>query len=277
MADEPEDRPARLDPSDRRAVAKRKTGSSIVVHEVIRQEGREELGRPAMSLILSGLVAGVAMNASVLGKTYFRAHLPDAPWRHLVESLGYTFGFLIVVLARLKLFTESTVTAVLPVAAHPSAKGLGKLARLWGLVLAANMVGTFLVALLLATTPLLAPAERAALLSISRELLANDATRTFLLGIPAGFLIGAIAWILPNARPAEFWVVLTLTYVIGVGSMSHVIAGSTEVWMLCLDGEIALSRGLGQIILPSLAGNVVGGTFLFTALAHGQVHSELGE
>ena len=47
-------------------------------------------------------------------------HLPDAPWRGLVTALGYPVGFLMVVLARQQLFTENTITVVLPVMAEPS-------------------------------------------------------------------------------------------------------------------------------------------------------------
>ena len=42
------------------------------------------------------------------------ALLPDAPWRPLVQSWGYTVGFLVVILARQQLFTEVTLTAFLP-------------------------------------------------------------------------------------------------------------------------------------------------------------------
>jgi formate/nitrite transporter FocA (FNT family) len=44
-----------------------------------------------------------------------RGQLPSRPWQHLFSSFGYTLGFLIVVLGRQQLFTESTLTAVLPV------------------------------------------------------------------------------------------------------------------------------------------------------------------
>ena len=43
-----------------------------------------------------------------------RAHLPDEPWRPLVTSFGYSIGFVMVVLSRQQLFTENTVTVVLP-------------------------------------------------------------------------------------------------------------------------------------------------------------------
>jgi formate/nitrite transporter FocA (FNT family) len=62
----------------------------------------------------------------------------------------YTVGFVIVILGNLHLFTESTVTAVLPLATHPTARNLGRLLRLWTVVFVANMVGTLFVSALVA-------------------------------------------------------------------------------------------------------------------------------
>jgi hypothetical protein len=42
-------------------------------------------------------------------------YLPDAQWRPLIASFGYTTGFVIVVLGRQQLFTENTLTGVIPV------------------------------------------------------------------------------------------------------------------------------------------------------------------
>lgn len=267
--------PTGLDGQERKEVRERKSGSSRVIHEVIREEGEEELKRPAASLLFSGVVAGVAMTASILAKTYLRVGLPDAPWRPLVESFGYTLGFLIVVMGRMQLFTESTVTAVLPIAMKPGGRMLGQLMRLWGLVFVANMAGTLAVAVLIHISDILDPPQMAALMQISEEQLHHTAWHILMLGIPSGFLVGTIAWILPNARESAFWVVLALTYLIGLGGFSHVVAGSTESWLLWLGGRCALSQAIGGIILPSLIGNVIGGTGLFAVLAHGQVRSEL--
>ncbi len=51
----------------------------------------------------------------VTGKGIFHVELEGVPGSFLLENLGYTFGFIIVIMARQQLFTENTVTAVLPV------------------------------------------------------------------------------------------------------------------------------------------------------------------
>jgi formate-nitrite transporter family protein len=264
-----------LSEEDKRAVVERGAGSPKVVHEVVRLQGDEELDRPLRSLLFSGFAAGVAICASVLAEAFLHQRLPDTPWRELVVSLGYTVGFVIVIMGNLQLFTETTVTAVLPVATHPTARNLGRMLRLWIAVFAANMIGTFLVALLMANEVIIGQEQLKSTLEISRKILEHDFKTTLLMATPAGFLIASIAWILPNARGSEFWVIVMVTYVVAIGGFSHVVAGSAEAWLLTLKGEISAGRAIAGLILPALIGNIIGGTGLFAVVAHGQVRDEI--
>ena len=53
-----------------------------------------------------------------------RLRLPDAPWSEAVVHLGYSVGFLMVILGRMQLFTEQTIVAALPAMADPSRQKL---------------------------------------------------------------------------------------------------------------------------------------------------------
>jgi formate/nitrite transporter FocA (FNT family) len=257
------------------SVGERKSGSAKVVHEVIRLQGDEELGRPLVSLLCSGFAAGVAISVSILAEAFLHAGLPEAPWTELVSSFGYCVGFVIVIMGNLQLFTESTVTAVLPLATHPTWRNLGRLLRLWAAVFAANLAGTLFVALLVSRRIIVDAEQLSATLEVSRTVLQHDPLTTMFLGMPAGFLVASIAWILPNARGSEFWVIVTITYVIALAGFSHVVAGSGEAWLLWLRGEASLFDATCRLILPSLLGNIIGGTGLFAVLAHGQVRREI--
>ncbi|MBB3952941.1 formate/nitrite transporter family protein [Aureimonas jatrophae] len=275
----PADREAEPSPDltadDKRDVDERGSGSAKVVHEVVRLRGDEELDRPVRSLLFSAFAAGVAVSTSILAEAFLHMRLPSAPWAELVVSLGYTVGFVIVILGNLQLFTESTVTAVLPLATHPTRRNLARLLRLWVVVFAANMAGTFLVALLMARHVLVDAEPLEAALRVSRTILAHGPGDTLLRAMPAGFLIASIAWILPNARGSEFWVVFLITYVVAIGGFSHVVAGSTEAWLLMLSGEVGVGHAVFGLVLPALAGNIIGGTGLFAVVAHGQVRDEI--
>ena len=146
-----------------------------VIYEIVRREGETEMERPAVSLWWSGLAAGLSISFSLLAQAILRLHLPDAPWRPLVSGFGYSVGFLMVVLGRQQLFTENTITVVLPVLAALSLRSLGRLARMWGIVLAANLAGTLAAALFCSLTPVLTPELRGEMLAISAQIFSPSA------------------------------------------------------------------------------------------------------
>ena len=53
------------------------------------------------ALFWSGVAAGLLISVSVLGEANFIAHLPESGGRFLIENLGYSLGFLLVIIGRL--------------------------------------------------------------------------------------------------------------------------------------------------------------------------------
>lgn len=244
------------------------------LHRTVRHEGEAELDRPAAALLWSGLAAGIAINASLLFEGVLYAHLPNAPWTPLVIALGYPIGFLIVILGRMQLFTESTITAMLPLATRPSLRALKLTLRLWGLVIVANLAGTAIAAAAMATGLLGDDALRAGVIAIASKVMTLGSGATFVNAIPAGFLIAVLAWILPSAREQSFLLVTAVTYLVAVAGFSHSIVGSDEVFLLIFsrNGD-ALSLIAGSLV-PAILGNLVGGAGIFALLAHAQVRSD---
>ena len=112
------------------------------------------------------------MGFSLLTLALIRAGLPDEPWRDLIDSLGYCVGFVIAILGRQQLFTESTLTAVLPLMVRRDRATLQALLRMWAIVLAANLVGTIVFAGLISPTHLFDETVRRSLIETGEELLA---------------------------------------------------------------------------------------------------------
>jgi formate/nitrite transporter FocA (FNT family) len=264
-----------LSPDEKLAVEEHAPLRPLAVHEVIRREGVEELSRPISSLWWSGLTAGLSIGFSVVAQGTLHAFLPDEPWRVLAASPGYAVGFLIVILGRYQLFTEITLTAVLPVLAEPSRQALAALGRLWVTVLLANLVGTFLFACALATHAVLPEAQTQGIAEVSRHIDTFSASGAFVRGIVAGWLVATVVWLLPSAESARIWIIALLTAMIPALDLSHVISGSVEVFYLQLRGELGIVDGVVRLLLPLLIGNVIGGAALFALLAHGQVREEL--
>ncbi|NNJ74534.1 MAG: formate/nitrite transporter family protein [Anderseniella sp.] len=264
-----------LDQAEEQEAREREALRAPVIYEIIRREGEEELSRPAFSLAVSGLAAGIAIGFSVVSEAILHAYLPDAPWRHLVESFGYTVGFLIIIMARLQLFTENTITPVLPVLLNPTGASIMRTARLWGIVLTANMVGCFIFALLLITPGAIPPEVYRGALSISHHMMENDRWEMLIRGVFSGWLIASLVWMMPTAENAKFWVIILITYLIAAGNFTHIVAGSVEAFLLVLVGDLSLLAMATDFFIPVLVGNVVGGTCLFAILSYGQISHEI--
>ena len=246
-----------------------------VVYQIIRMEGEEELSRPIASLWWSGIAAGVAISTSVVAEGLLHMGLPDTAWRPLVENFGYCIGFLIVILGRLQLFTENTITAVLPLAAQRTRSNFLSTMRLWGTVFAANIVGTFAFAAATVYAGLFSAEQIAAFMDISHHLMQKSPSEMLLHAVPAGFLVAALVWMMPSSEGSEFWVIVTLTYLIALGDFAHVVAGSAEAFLLLLVGDIGFGKAIFGFLVPAFIGNTIGGTALFAVLAYAQVKEEL--
>ena len=265
-----------LTTKERNSVAEHGNLSPLTVYSIILREGEDELHRPKVSLWWSGVAAGVGISSSVLVEGVIRSNLGSThPYLTLIESLGYSFGFVLVILCRLQLFTENTITVVLPVLADPTRNRFYCAARLWGLVLVANLVGTFLTAAIGVHGSIFPVETLTAILEISRHLAELTPAETFLRGIPSGFFIAAMVWMLPSAKGSEVLVIVMFTWLIAAGDFTHVIAGSNEIFTLVLNGEMNIFTGLIYHISPVFLGNILGGTGLFAMLAYGQVHEEM--
>lgn len=249
--------------------------SSRLVYLVIRKEGEEELERTNRSLFWAGMAAGVLISFSVLGEAVLRTYLPDTRWAYLVENLGYSFGFLLVILGRMQLFTENTITTVLPLMINPIGSVFLSVLRLWGLVLAANVLGAFVAGLFMAYSHGIPADMLPAIDELSRHATGMGAYDSFVRAIPAGILVAAIVWMLAQADGGEVAIITLFTWLIAAGDFTHVVAGSVEMAFLMVQGELGLGPGLFGFFLPVLAGNVVGGTLIFAAMAWGQVMDEI--
>jgi formate/nitrite transporter FocA (FNT family) len=248
-----------------------------VVYEAIRAEGLEELDRPADALFWSALAAGLSMGFSFGGEALIHDALPPGAWTPLVSKLGYTVGFVIVILGRQQLFTENTLTAVLPLLRERTFGMLAKVLRLWGVVLLANLLGALLFALVAARTGAFRPQLETAFGEIAGAAVNKEFGTIFVRAIFAGWLIALMVWLLPYAEVARFWVVVMLTYVVGLGEFDHIIIGSVEGFYLAFRGLVGWGQLFGGYMLPTLLGNIFGGVVLVALLAHAQVEPGRGE
>ena len=247
---------------------------AMAIHEHIRQDGEKEMERDAMALLWSAIAAGLSMGASLLAKGIFHVQLEGVPGGFLLENLGYTFGFIIVIMARQQLFTENTVTAVLPVMQNPTLGNFGLLMRLWGVVLLGNIIGTGIAAWAFEYMPIFDEATRDAFVKIGMDVMKNSPTEMFSNAIISGWLIATMVWMFPAAG-AKIVVIILMTWLIALGDTTHIVVGSVEILYLVFNGTLHWSDFLWPFALPTLAGNICGGTFIFALMSHAQIRNDM--
>jgi formate/nitrite transporter FocA (FNT family) len=264
-----------LDEQEERIVEAHETASAKLVHEIIRQRGIDELERPAAALIWSALGAGFVIGVSLYANALFEHEFAGAVFLPLLLALGYSSGFIVVIAGRMQLFTESTITAVLPLATTPCWTNLWRTLRLWGIVFFGNIVGTLAFALFIHFDIAHQPEIVAAMQKLSAHTMGIYLEAPFGKGIPAGFLLAVMVWATPNLEKQEFLLVVLITGLMSLGEVSHSIVGSAEMWVSILHGDISFTTGIFGFLIPAALGNLVGGALLFALLAHAQVAPEI--
>lgn len=258
--------------SDERKDAQRRTTPGVaVVYEAIRREAEAVLERPNAALFWSGLAAGLSIGFSFLSQALLQTSLPDTSWQSLVSKLGYSVGFVIVILGRQQLFTENTLTPVLQVLKKKTLTSLKDTLRLWGVVLSANLIGTLAFALILATTDIIDSSNTPVLKSIALHALHGDYWNTLLRAIYAGWMIALMVWLLPVAENSRLVVIVIITYMVSVAGFPHIIAGSSEVFYALATGIVTPGIAIGEFFIPTLIGNTIGGVLLVSAINYAQL------
>lgn len=267
---------ASLSPSERKDAKRRRAPGVAVVYEAIRQEAETELNRPNLALFWSGLAAGLSMGFSFLAEAILQSGLDGLSWQTLISKFGYSVGFLIVILGRQQLFTENTLTPILQLLQEKTRHTFTNTARLWGVVLSANLLGTLAFALALSNASVVDSQQTTALESIALYALDGGFWNTLLRAIFAGWLIALMVWLLPVADTGRVTVIIIITYLVGIAGFPHIIAGSTQMFYALLTGAISPAIAVGQFFLPTLIGNTIGGVAMVAVINYAQVypHSE---
>ena len=265
-----------LSPEEQHDVDKSQPPRAAVLHEIIRTQGDQELERSVAALWWSALAAGLTMGLSLMAMGLLNSRLPDGEGFKVIASFGYCAGFLAVILARQQLFTENTLTAVLPIMTKPTLNNIGRLLRLWSVVLVGNLCGTLLVAFVMLNLPIFDSKTDLAFLDIGRKIMENDVSQMFAKGIVSGWMIATMVWMIPSMESAKIWIIILITYLMALGDFTHIVVGSAEVSYLVFAGELPWRDFWLVFAGPTLAGNIIGGSFIFALISHAQIRSESG-
>jgi len=252
--------------------AKAETQSSKSHGKILAEqltEAAETYKRSTAGTFYSALIAGLEIGFSyLLLCTVFNFFSP----RHSEEvvfklmALVYPVGFILVVLGRSLLFTEQTSLLSLPF--FHGKESIGSLLKLWGTVIAGNMIGGFVISfLLLWIGPHLHIFDKEAVEKIAVHITGFSGHVIFVSGILAGWLMGLLSWLLTSTKDtiSKIVIIALITSVMAFTNLHHSIIGNIEVFSgLVSSAKITLSDYL-IFQTMALSGNAVGG-FVFVGL-----------
>lgn len=242
-----------------------------IFHRVVAT-AEEEFSRSGRLLFLSGLAAGLSMGLTFLARSTFTGAVP---WDNsgLLGNMLYPLGFLLIVLGRYQLFTENTLTPVTLVLTKLT--GMLSLLRIWGIVLLANIIGSALLAFLLAKTGVFNPDSAEAALQIGKHAVELSWADLFWKAVIAGWLVASMVWLIHAASDmtARFLIVYVLMFMIPSADLFHCIIASCEMAYVIFRGAVEWME-FGRVVSAVVIGNTIGGVLLVAILNFAQVPSK---
>ncbi|MFI2743630.1 formate/nitrite transporter family protein [Zhouia sp. PK063] len=271
MTKEQEDQQIKIDnelqKSDSTGTNRAKTHGEILKQQII--EGQETYDRSAYSILLSSLTAGLEIGFSFLmicTVFFFFKDKLDQNTIFKIVALVYPIGFIMVILGQSILFTEQTSLLTLPVLNRK--RSIRSLFKLWGRVVAGNLLGGYIIALVFTWLgPQLGLFDVATITIIAKHVIAHSNGVILVSAIVAGWLMGLLSWLLTSSQEtvSRILIIFIITAVMSFTGLHHSIIGNVEVfsgWISSDDitlGDYSSFQGL------ALVGNALGGA-IFVAL-----------
>jgi hypothetical protein len=209
---------------------------AMAIHEHIRQDGEKDGARCHGPLLVSHRRR--ALNGRICSpKGYFMFSWKVCRAVFTGESRLY-LRLCIVIMARQQLFTENTVTAVLPVMQNPTLGNFGLLMRLWSVVLLGNIIGTGIAAWAFEYMPIFDEPTRDAFVKIGMDVMKNTPIEMFSNAIISGWIIATMVWMFPSAGSAKIVVIILMTWLIALADTTHIVVGTVEILYLVFNGTL---------------------------------------
>jgi formate/nitrite transporter FocA (FNT family) len=234
-------------------------------------EGKRQIERPTLGLLLSSVAAGMIIGFTVLAVAVIASILGSTEGINRVYiALVYPLGFVLCILSRTQLFTEHTATAV-----YPLLDGLTHVAgtlKLWLIVILGNLLGGFIIAGLLNAAEPVIHAKQGYLL-VAEHVLQYDATSLLVSAVLAGWLMAIGAWTIlsTHSTSSQIMCIYIATFLIGIGGFHHSIAGSVELFIGYLMSPDMTLMTITPVILLALLGNAIGGSIFVALLNYGHI------
>jgi formate/nitrite transporter FocA (FNT family) len=231
-------------------------------------EGERRLHRGPLALAATAFAGGVDVFFSILLLAVVSGGLHEVmpeQAAHVLASLVFGVGFAFITLGRAELFTENFLIPVGAVLERR--RPLGLLPRLWLPTLIANLLGMFVIALMLSSRTVLDHDAVVAAGHTANVFAERSLGAAFISAIIAGMVMTLWTWLGIAVRTdiGRILVALAIGFTIAAPNLNHVIVGTGEMMFGVLGGASRATWGdVGINFVIALAGNIVGGTLFVT-------------
>lgn len=240
--------------------------------EILKQqigEGLETYDKNPSSILLSSLTAGLEIGFSYLllcTLYYFLNGKVETDTIIKMLSLVYPFGFIMIILGQSILYTEQTSLLTLPVLNRK--RSIGSLLRLWGLVIAGNLLGGYFIAFVLVWFgPELGIFDLQTVEKIAEHVSDYNPFIILVSAILAGWLMGLLSWLVAASKDtlSRIFIIFMITAILSFAGLHHSIVGNVEVFAGLISSSAITFLDYISFIAMALLGNALGG-FIFVAL-----------
>jgi formate/nitrite transporter FocA (FNT family) len=250
------------------------------IWEANLDEGERRLARSPVGLAATGFAGGVEILFGIVVMVVTTAAFTPVLGEHaahVLGSLAFGIGFVLITVGRAELFTENFLIPVSTVYAGRSS--LAALGRMWGITLTFNLAGLTLFAALFAVDGVLMPESLKAAGTLADTYGSREWLPALLSAIAAGTVMTLFTWVIAAAEDAAARVLLALLigFVLGVPSLNHAVVGFGEISFGLIAGTAESTWGdLARNYGLAVAGNLIGGVGLVFATRLAQVRGEPG-
>ncbi len=246
-----------------------KEGDPLYVFEKTVDEGKKRLSRSSLELLFSGIIGGISVTLGALASSAASGAIADKQIALIVFSVILPLGFFILKLTNTDLFTANFLVPITPIL-EKSGK-FSNLLRLWTITYIGNFIGVAIILALIAVGGIdsIGFYAKGHFLELADYKMHRPIIETFISAIFAGMLITLMTWLVlaVKDRVAKLIAIWITIFMIGIGSFTHVVLSSAEVFIGALAGaQFNVSKWIVQLGIPGTLGNIAGGTIFIATL-----------
>lgn len=196
----------------------------------------------------------------------------------MAGALAFAVGLVFLIVGRTELFSENFFDPVAAAIAQGGGKAWARLARLWVIILALNLVGGAVLVGVISIPGALPEGAPQALVGAAEEIAGKEWAATLARAVLAGALVALLSYMLNavNAVVARIMVAYLVGFLLALGPFDHVVVSALHLLFGVWNSSVVGYADLGVNILLATTGNLVGGLLLITLTHAAQFRSERG-